>query len=174
MDHPRSRACEFGHPDGPVQRHLRCFGLRLSSASLPSEALDHVGCHASRSMRPRVRRKRCPRQVAFGKLEHEIPSEGTGHSLMKRTKRRRAMSPSAMARSWADASSWRTGSPMIMAHTADPLRTDQGAWTGPQHSGNPNWLHGNQARRILRGTGNAIDGPLSGTHSRPPWGGGMS
>ena len=58
---------------------------------------------------------------------------------------------------------------MIMAHTADTLRTDQGAWTGPPTLWqSADRLHGNQVRRMVRGTGKAIDGPLSGTHSRAP------
>src|SRR2546428_12718000 len=46
-------------------------------------------------------------------------------------------------------SSWRTGSPMIMAHTADTLRTDQGAWTGPPTQWqSADRLHGNQAHGL--------------------------
>jgi hypothetical protein len=54
---------------------------------------------------------------------------------------------------------------MIMAHTADTLRTDQGAWTGPPTQWqSADRLHGKSGRRMVRGTGKVIDGPLSGTH----------
>jgi hypothetical protein len=56
----RHHTSEFAHPGRPVQRHLRCFGPRPSLPPLPSGALDHVGCHASRSIRPRICRKRLP------------------------------------------------------------------------------------------------------------------
>jgi len=60
---------------------------------------------------------------------------------------------------------------MIMARTADTLQTDQGAWTGPPTLWqSADRLHGNQARRMIRGTGKAIDGPLGGTHNTAPVG----
>jgi len=43
--------------DRPAQRHSRPRHPAFSSERRP---LDHVGCHTSRSMRPRVFRKRLP------------------------------------------------------------------------------------------------------------------
>src|SRR5207245_4344824 len=73
MDRPRPRAWEFGQSDDPVRIHLRCFDPRSSSPPLPGGALDHVGCHASRSTRWSIRRKRLTVKVAFGELEGEVP-----------------------------------------------------------------------------------------------------
>ena len=68
-------------------------------------------------------------------------------------------------------SSWRTGSPMIMAHTADTLQIDQGAWTGPPTLWqSADRLHGNQADGWSEELARPLTAPLSGTHSRAPVG----
>src|SRR5262245_12581528 len=68
--------------DGPSSEGLLSATIRsrdTPAKSAPflspsvSSLLDHVGCHANRSMRPRICRKRDPRQVAFGKLQSEVP-----------------------------------------------------------------------------------------------------
>jgi hypothetical protein len=53
----------------------RCVGLVFSSHRPRSgcETPAQVGCHASRSMRPRNLPKQASRQVALGELEHELP-----------------------------------------------------------------------------------------------------
>jgi len=54
---PRGRALvSFGQSDGPVWRHVRRFDPRSSSPPLQGGALDHdhVGCHATRSMRAMI------------------------------------------------------------------------------------------------------------------------
>ncbi len=63
----------FGQSDVPVQRHLRCFGLRPSSRPLPSGALGHLGYHASRSSAPETLPREGSCQVALQDLK--FPSQ---------------------------------------------------------------------------------------------------
>ena len=72
MGRARPRACEFGQSDGPVQRHLCCFG------PAPHRLRSRVGLSIrSDSMRaldaPDDLRKQALSQLAFGQLQDEVP-----------------------------------------------------------------------------------------------------
>src|SRR6266849_4423923 len=86
---PADPACSEGLP--PATTRLRDSPARAAPLLAPSWCgpLDQVGCHASRSMRPRIWPKRRPCQVAFCHLEDEVSrtaheaSAGLKHALLQ-------------------------------------------------------------------------------------------